>query len=154
MSLSSATQSCDQFGQATTHKLWRNLQHALLILIETTQQATDRQQHGSEPQQWVIIILVQSSGHELLDMTAHDWIPRHLRRLPGMLPSDMSTNVDHNTRSHFSQTQGRCGKDRFITLLYPNPSLDNNCLLHSLFIGFLHLGLLPFKDPNWVGIYY
>ena len=80
---------------------------------------SDRQataQHGSEPQQWVIIILVQSSGHELLDTTGHDWIPRHLRRLPGMLPSDMSTNVDHNSRSHFSQTQGRCGKDRFITL--------------------------------------
>ena len=79
MSLSAATQSCDQFGQATTHKLWRNLQHAPLILIETTQQATDGQQHGSEPQQWVTIIPVQSSGHELLDMPGYDWIPRHLR---------------------------------------------------------------------------
>ena len=125
MSLSAATQSCDQFGQATTHKLWRNLQHAPLILIETTQQATDGQQHGSEPQQWVTIIPVQSSGHELLDMPGYDWIPRHLRRLPGMLPSDISTNVDHNSGSHFSQTQGRSEKYRFLT--YFILSVDNSC---------------------------
>ena len=149
MSLSSATQSCDQFGQATTHKLWRNLQHTFLILIETTQQATDRQQHGSEPQQWVIIILVQSLGHELLDMTEYLATSAASQECCHLIPAQMWTTIPGHTFHRHT-----AGAEKIGLLLYPNPSLDNNCLLHSLFIGFLHLGPLPFKDPNWVGICY
>ena len=151
MSLSSATQSCDQFGQATTHKLWRNLQHTFLILIETTQQATDRQQHGSEPQQWVIIILVQSSCHELLDMTEYLATSATSQECCHLISAQMWTTIPGHT---FHRHRHWAGAEKIGLLLYPNPSLDNNCLLHSLFIGFLHLGLLPFKDRNWVGICY
>ena len=143
MSLSAATQSCDQFGQATTHKLWRNLQHAPLILIETTQQATDGQQHGSEPQQWVTIIPVQSSGHELLDMPGYDWIPRHLRASQEcchLISAQMWTTIAaHTFHRHRAGAGNIC---RFFISIYMNISFLKMCWVHAckqfMLLHYLH----------------